>query len=201
MRNLDEDYRKVTYSLLETSIWIRCYPVFFPFKNPLIHPSIILQREMLSKYGLMYSEEFHHAEDLELWSRCARYFLLSNIEEVLVYYRIHNQSIGKLKRNIQKDSANRVHKRELIRSGLLPVTDCQEVLNWINNPLREAKKQNRLNIIEYWLHKITRYKFQGASISGTGLLESIRLDMVPGMYCQSKFRHLDLAKIPKIFAK
>ena len=148
-----------TIGKLRTRYWkppsgsdaIRC---FFPFKNPLIHPSVILRREMLLKYDLMYSEEFHHAEDLELWSRCARYFSLSNIKEVLVYYRIHNQSIGRLKRNIQKDSSNRVHKRELIRSGLLPVADCHEVLNWINNPLREEKKPNRLHIVEYWLDRL-----------------------------------------------
>lgn len=42
----------------------------------------------------------------------------------------------------------------MIRSGLLPVADCHEVLNWINNPLREEKKQNRLNVIEYWLHRL-----------------------------------------------
>jgi glycosyltransferase involved in cell wall biosynthesis len=55
-------------------------------ENCLYHPAVILRRSPVIEAG-GYREEFHNAEDYELWLRLARRHDLANIPEPLLRYR------------------------------------------------------------------------------------------------------------------
>jgi glycosyltransferase involved in cell wall biosynthesis len=55
-------------------------------ENCLYHPAVILRRSPVIAAG-GYREEFHNAEDYELWLRLARHHDLANIPEPLLRYR------------------------------------------------------------------------------------------------------------------
>ena len=63
--------------------------------NPFIHPSVMFRREIVEKIGLY--KKFKHAEDYEFWTRIVFKYNVANIQEPLLYYRIHENQITKKK--------------------------------------------------------------------------------------------------------
>ncbi|MFB2892351.1 glycosyltransferase family 2 protein [Aerosakkonemataceae cyanobacterium BLCC-F50] len=57
------------------------------FEAVLCHPSTIIRRKYLDEYSLRYAVELRRAQDWDLYCRGARHFQITNIPEVLVYYR------------------------------------------------------------------------------------------------------------------
>ncbi len=56
------------------------------------HPSAMIRREALMAVGA-YREEFEYAQDLDLWLRLCEIGELANLDDVLMQYRLHEQSI------------------------------------------------------------------------------------------------------------
>jgi glycosyltransferase involved in cell wall biosynthesis len=79
----------------DNSQTIRAYPEFhdeivksFLFSSAISHPSVILRSNVFEKFGT-YNEEFHQAEDLELWLRFLRNgCIFHNLQEELLNYHI-----------------------------------------------------------------------------------------------------------------
>ena len=71
--------------------------------SPLIHPSVMMQKNIIEKYK--YDLAFMHAEDYELWLRISKKYKIDNIPEVLLKYRIHNCNISKIYRKEQLTSS------------------------------------------------------------------------------------------------
>lgn len=63
------------------------------FRSPLMHPSVIMRMEFINKYNLRYRNEFETAEDYGFWVEAADFFDFANIPEVLLYYRLSENSI------------------------------------------------------------------------------------------------------------
>jgi glycosyltransferase involved in cell wall biosynthesis len=64
------------------------------------HPVVMMRATAIKKVG-GYREGFTHAEDIDLWLRLAEVGRLANLDEVLLYYRQHFQSVGMTKRRDQ----------------------------------------------------------------------------------------------------
>jgi glycosyltransferase involved in cell wall biosynthesis len=60
------------------------------FKNPITHPSVFCKREVM--LGQSYNPEMVPSEDYDLWSRLIGLGELHNLEEPLLYYRVHQKS-------------------------------------------------------------------------------------------------------------
>jgi glycosyltransferase involved in cell wall biosynthesis len=71
------------------------------FKNPLLHPSVMVRTAALSKVG-NYNESMMPAEDYDLWSRMLSVTEIENIAEPLIKYRVHENSISRTKSELQK---------------------------------------------------------------------------------------------------
>ena len=56
------------------------------FKTPFIHPTVMMRKEMLEKYDLLYNKDYF-TEDYELWSRAVNCFDIANINTQLLKYR------------------------------------------------------------------------------------------------------------------
>jgi hypothetical protein len=55
---------------------------------PLLHPTVILRRNVLEAHGLAYRTRFRHGEDYYLWLELSRHGQLAAIDDVLLQYRI-----------------------------------------------------------------------------------------------------------------
>lgn len=69
----------------------------------IIHPSVMMRKKALEKVGV-YDESCPNAEDIDLWLKLAEVGDISNLNEVLLLYRQHAESIGYTQRSSQINS-------------------------------------------------------------------------------------------------
>ncbi|WKV13426.1 glycosyltransferase family 2 protein [Marivirga harenae] len=75
------------------------------FINPLAHPTVMYSKEAIIKLG-GYNPKKLPSEDYDLWTRAILVGKLGNIDQPLLKYRQHNQSITARKREIQRSNSN-----------------------------------------------------------------------------------------------
>ena len=61
--------------------------------NPLMHSSVFFRKKIIKEVG-GYDEKYKHAEDYELYSRIVKKYRIINLPEILIKFRIHEESIG-----------------------------------------------------------------------------------------------------------
>lgn len=61
--------------------------------NPIVHPSVIVRRELLDKFG-SYDETLDGAEDYDLWLRFARFTKFRNLGECLLFWRRSSSAVS-----------------------------------------------------------------------------------------------------------
>jgi glycosyltransferase involved in cell wall biosynthesis len=88
------------------------------FESVLYHPTVIMRTALLKDNDLSYDDGYRHAEDYNFWTRCAKVSKLANIDEVLVRYRHHSESVGSREKPSQLASAARVREGLLIEMGI-----------------------------------------------------------------------------------
>ncbi|WP_417798428.1 glycosyltransferase family 2 protein [Terasakiella pusilla] len=81
------------------------------FLNPFAHPTIMLRAEVLQERKIKYDVSFDTSQDWELWTRLLKYGNCMNIEESLVYYRVHSGSVSARKAVQQRKNTLRVQNR------------------------------------------------------------------------------------------
>jgi len=123
------------------------------FKNILIHPSVIIRKEILNKYNLRYNEESQHSEDYELWARCTKCFPITNIKKYLMLYRIHNENISHQHSETQTKNSSLTRIEQLKNLQIKPAEIEIEIhLNTYKPPHYEII--DFLNKKENWLFKL-----------------------------------------------
>lgn len=112
--------------------------------SPLIHPSVILRKSVVEKFG--YDVSLELAEDYGLWIglHCAGE-RLDNLNEVLLRYRVHAQSVTSSNRTIQLLTTYTIFKRahpEL----LLSFEEFNSLISqeFLVNPLRRHRHLQQL---------------------------------------------------------
>jgi glycosyltransferase involved in cell wall biosynthesis len=80
---------------------IRRFQLYFTFKNPVNHPTIIAKREVFEKFE--YNSEYDGAEDFELWLRMAKQYKIFFDKSYVLFYR---------------DNLNESVKRKLIHKSI-----------------------------------------------------------------------------------
>lgn len=70
-------------------------------RNPFIHPSVMLRREVLVTHGLFYDETFQQTQDYEFFTRVLKYTKGANVNEPLLLYRTHPGDITSNCRGMQ----------------------------------------------------------------------------------------------------
>ena len=73
------------------------------------HPTIMARREVFDNFR--YSENYHYAEDYDLFCRIAEKYETANIPEKLLLYRRHDKSVSNQNRNFQKLVATKIAMR------------------------------------------------------------------------------------------
>ena len=74
----------------KTTEEIRAYALF---DCPFCHPTVMLRRDLFVKHKLCYDGSYYPTEDYELWVRAIELFPSVNLDEVLLRYRMHDNSM------------------------------------------------------------------------------------------------------------
>lgn len=96
---------------------IRCQLLF---ENALAHPSVMLRRKIFDSYRLSYDQTFPCSQDYDLWVRTARHAPLANVDDVLLFYRLHEDQAGCRLLKIQSAATRRIREALLAELGLHP---------------------------------------------------------------------------------
>ncbi|UCH96417.1 MAG: glycosyltransferase [Candidatus Aminicenantes bacterium] len=133
---------------------IRCW---FLFNCVLKHPTVIIRKEVLDREGYLYSEAFNRAEDYDLWARISGKYDLSNLEKVLLKYRVHPDSISQVHMEENIKQANEIRKSQLLELGINPSAKEIELHFELTRLFRKEFPFQRLWEANEWLQKIYHY--------------------------------------------
>lgn len=99
---------------------IKCYLLFSP---SVYHPTVMFRKRLFDDSSVRYSTAFAQAQDYELWSRLMDVCVFSNLNSVLLRYRLHEQSVGRASSDGQLAHATMVRKLMLQKLGFEPTTN------------------------------------------------------------------------------
>lgn len=130
------------------------------------HPLAMFRLGDVKKYNLQYDNSFICSQDYELWSRAIRYLKMANLPEVLLKYRVLEESIT------HKKAALAFEEDTKIRQQMLEfLSTDEEIQNKIKNlyfPVIKHKKnsflQNIFSIRNIENHKIITILFLKISL-------------------------------------
>ena len=117
-------------------------PYTFLQRSPLYHSTVMFKRKVLDREDF-YDADFIHAEDYELWLRLSKKHKIDLIDEPLLFYRIHGDSITSNNSEIAIKSVGNALERHLghLHKGILPKVRFEK--------LRVPGDQKR--ILNFWL--------------------------------------------------
>ena len=84
--------------------------------NAIAHPVVMFRKSLLLKYGFSYQSEYFPAEDYYLWVKLGEVCQFYNLEEPLLEYRLHQESVSHSQRQNQMKKVNRIRAFYLLRS-------------------------------------------------------------------------------------
>ena len=114
--------------------------------NMLFHPTIMIRKEFLVQHELKY-EPYPYAEDYKLWLEIAKKAGVFYIEpQALLYYRISENQISKIKQDEQKQTADKI-KMETIQYLISKVdAEHQQMIDLLYSNLIELKDKDVLHL-------------------------------------------------------
>jgi glycosyltransferase involved in cell wall biosynthesis len=82
------------------------------FESPFFNPTVILRKSILDQNALSYDPScIHGEEDYELWSRLLLITKAENLPDILLYYRLHAQSLSQRSAPLQQESVVNISSR------------------------------------------------------------------------------------------
>ena len=123
-----------------------------------IHPSIMFNKADFEKFNLQYETGFEYAEDYCLYARAVKYLKMTNLQEVLLDYRVYPENSSSKNRDVRIKSSFKV--QDLILENLSNDKELQERI--LDIAYRKKNKVGRLqekifsikNLYKNW----TKYK-------------------------------------------
>ena len=77
------------------------------------HPSVMIRTKILHKNNIRYDSEYYLVEDHDLWARLLKYTKLRNLQEILIKYRVHSDSVSNKNRDLQQHNKSKIRRRLL----------------------------------------------------------------------------------------
>lgn len=125
------------------------------FNSVLVHPSVIIRKSIFRGYNLYYDPTYIYAEDFELWQRCTQRFLVANIPEVLLKYRITSSSTSRLNKEKQKESLRLIHEKNIKRLKIT-LKESDYAIHRAISTYNVEKDQDFIIKTNIWLIKLKR---------------------------------------------
>lgn len=83
------------------------------FHSCFAHPSVMIRKQVLDEFNLKYDSQYQGREDYKLWWDISQVSNLTSLNEVLLYYRIHNSQVTKNKNLKSKENSKLFLKKRL----------------------------------------------------------------------------------------
>lgn len=145
-----DDEKRTIWSAPVKDDEIKCGLLFSP---SVYHPTVMFRKRLFDDAVLRYATDFSQAQDYELWSRLMDCCVFANIGSVLLCYRLHDQSVGRLAIDKQLASATAVRKQMLQKLGFEP-TEKELALHNDLARCRIQKNREFLEQVHDWLLQI-----------------------------------------------
>ncbi|HSJ68103.1 MAG TPA: glycosyltransferase family 2 protein [Anditalea sp.] len=164
------------------------------FYTSIYHPSVIIRNDLLKNNNITYQEKYYYAEDKAIWLDISEYGLLSNVDEPLLYYRIHDKQVSSQFSIIQVQNSLARTKLELVKYGanidhfgdktleyicyphrcsdLKIMYSVEEGMKELSRVLLDSNKFNEPLIYDYFRSQL-RKMVAASSNLGIGLIEFI----------------------------
>ena len=88
------------------------------FDSPLAHPSVMMRRELINRFGIRDRDAYPQAEDWFFWKECSRRFPITNVEEVLLRHRLTPHSVTSINRDTQLETIDAIDAYNLDELGM-----------------------------------------------------------------------------------
>jgi hypothetical protein len=100
-----------------------------PSDNPLVHPTVLMNKAWLATRNLRYRPEDQLAEDYGLWLQVAEHGgQMANLPDTLLRYRVHAASTSQCRREAQEAVAVRLRTAYLASRGLTCTPELADYL-------------------------------------------------------------------------
>ncbi len=135
------------------SNFLRCRMIF---DDPLATSSVMLRKEVLSAGALRFDSNYPPAEDYELWERLSHNWDITNVPEVLTYYRVHKKqtSAGQIEK--QRSSVWRIQQRQINALNILPTEEEKLLHLKIGVQWQFDGNKEFVDASRQWLHKLAQ---------------------------------------------
>lgn len=147
-----------TFGFLKEKIWrypINSHTVKIEmlFNSPIGHPTVIMRKELLNKFGLCYSRKYTYAQDYNLWGKTVDHFPCANIGEVLLLFRTSRQKFRRYYRAEFQKFPKLIRQRQLRKLGINPT---KQELNFHQKISLHKLEINDFSLrkIEAWFEKL-----------------------------------------------
>jgi Glycosyl transferase family 2 len=94
------------------------------FSSPFFHPTVLVDRELLSAHGLRYDPAYLESEDYDLWSRLFAFADGANLSAPLVRKRVHAGQASLRRAELQESFQRKIALREIAR--VAPHVDAEK---------------------------------------------------------------------------
>lgn len=91
---------------------------FLLFKSGICHPAVMMRRSLFTELSFRFEDEYLHVEDYALWSKVMYKTKLANLNEPLLYYRVHESQISTIYEERQLKNKSKVFKIHCDNLGL-----------------------------------------------------------------------------------
>lgn len=133
------------------------------FHSPLVHPSVMIKKTFFDNQK--YDDKYCKAEDYYLWVKNIKKHKFANIPEFLLFYRLHEQQMGKVYGEDQLGLSDTIRLNLLHEFGIYPSS------------------------VEFEIHKkISRYKFVDIYAAEEWLFKLYQQNQVCGYFDKNIFK-------------
>ncbi len=128
------------------------------FSVPVMHPTVMVRRDLLCKYDLRYHSDYKTAEDYKMWLDCAEFTEFANLQEVLLRYRVLESSITRIaeaaKDNARFEVMNKIFWQVLSKMGIQNSVDENRLHFTLQLNDRIAREDIDLRYLDRYLNKL-----------------------------------------------
>lgn len=169
------------------------------FESPFFHPSVMGRTSVFREFR--YNDNYYLAEDYYLWSQIAMKYKLSNLNEPLIKYRHHTESISRCKAQQQQDCVKKIYAFHLANLGVENITGEQLQCHYnimVHNPAYYSAPGalDALKWLKYLYKKNVDLKIYDQKLFQKNLLVCWRENFSLALTCTNGYR-----AIPFVFGK
>lgn len=127
------------------------------WKNAVIHPTVMIDSEVLTKHGINYDKELRSSEDFDLWNRLAQVTDIEIIPKALLRYRVHDDSFTKTnQKDFHFDYFVRVLRGNFARYGQSLAASQAQELAVISEHTKVDPRTFRYSTLEKTIGRLVR---------------------------------------------